>query len=326
MDTPEDQKALICLWAEGANFLYNDDNQPKAEFSRLAKVKGWVGGEATWCMRWEACFGETYSYTGQTQTTLKMTRLSTKSEQVLMDSMRRLSLSSDASSYSFISEGSTSLSVVSLDTNGSVVGGVVLAKSPKSSISRTKTKKKQTHPRIIRTDGISGSVIATGDDHEEKAHPPESSTSAERPECSPFWKQFPGFTPVPTATFKDEFARLAKHQGWSTKMKRAEQNVALTAEIRYHYGTCLTKLDRWQELCEETGIENIPTSITKCKKALQNVFVNLFNLIDHRRNPNVKIIRFQSYGDFCRHVRAGNKFPRNCAKEDGFINALLKRI
>jgi hypothetical protein len=56
------------------------------------------------------------------------------------------------------------------------------------------------------------------------------------------------------------------------------------------------------------------------------VLVNLYNVIDHRRNPDVKIVRFKSYAAFCRHTRAGQTFPRECAKQDGLFSALLKKM
>jgi hypothetical protein len=93
-----------------------------------------------------------------------------------------------------------------------------------------------------------------------------SSTSLPAQEVAGFWLQFPGFVPQPKASFKSEFGRLAKKQCWNTKTKQKHQVEALTSEIDFHYGKCLDKLDRWQQLCKDVGIENIPTSITKCRK------------------------------------------------------------
>lgn len=60
--TPEGQKALLNVWADGTTFILDKQKQPKAEFARLAKVKGWVGGDKQWQMRWQACFEEIYPY------------------------------------------------------------------------------------------------------------------------------------------------------------------------------------------------------------------------------------------------------------------------
>jgi hypothetical protein len=56
------------------------------------------------------------------------------------------------------------------------------------------------------------------------------------------------------------------------------------------------------------------------------VLVNLYNVIDHRRNPEIKILRFKSYGEFVRYTRAGRLFPRECARQDNLIRVLLKKI
>lgn len=60
--TSEDQKNLLQLWAQGTGFVLDSTKQPKAEFARLAKVKGWVGGGQQWRLHWETCFGEPYLY------------------------------------------------------------------------------------------------------------------------------------------------------------------------------------------------------------------------------------------------------------------------
>lgn len=87
--------------------------------------------------------------------------------------------------------------------------------------------------------------------------------------ASPFWYKHDGFEPDPRAPFKHEFGRLCKHVGvQSKKEKKILQTEALTAEIKHHYGANLSRLDRWQELCTEVGIENVPTSITQCQKVI----------------------------------------------------------
>lgn len=57
----------------------------------------------------------------------------------------------------------------------------------------------------------------------------------------------------------------------------------------------------------------------------RNVLVNLVNLIDHR-NIGVKVIRFKSYHEFQQYTRNGRIFPKEKAKEEGFIRALLRKI
>lgn len=67
-------------------------------------------------------------------------------------------------------------------------------------------------------------------------------------------------------------------------------------------------------------------TINDTPQALKPVFVNLFNLVDHRRNPELKVLPFQSRGEFNKFTRNGHEFPRNCAKQEGFIKVLLKKM
>jgi hypothetical protein len=61
------------------------------------------------------------------------------------------------------------------------------------------------------------------------------------------------------------------------------------------------------------------------------VYVNLVNLIDHRRNRNVQLILFPNYQTFRTWTLGGKRrgqhiFPKKLAKEEGFIKALLKDL
>lgn len=53
---------LIQAWARDIGHFVDTTKSPKAEFVRLAKAKGWKGGDETWCSRWEVCFKEKYAY------------------------------------------------------------------------------------------------------------------------------------------------------------------------------------------------------------------------------------------------------------------------
>jgi hypothetical protein len=104
-----------------------------------------------------------------------------------------------------------------------------------------------------------------------------SSTSA-LPLTSEFWLQFPDFNPNPKAAFLEEFAKLAKQQGWSRTEKCNQRVAAYSAEISFHWNG-FTELDSWQALCVEVGVaagDCVPSSITKCKKV--GVFLLLISL------------------------------------------------
>lgn len=57
----------------------------------------------------------------------------------------------------------------------------------------------------------------------------------------------------------------------------------------------------------------------------KDVLVNLVNLIDHR-SIGVPVIRFKSYRAFQKYTIDDCVYPRDAAKEEGFIKALLRRL
>lgn len=228
----------------------------------------------------------------------------------------------------------------SLDTNGSILGGIILELE---SVSLENSENASATASAYQHSEARAALNVSAKDAKVTAQSSTADDGQSTPKASPFWYQFPGFEPDPRAPFKHELGRLYKHVSAKTKKERKDlQTQALTAEIKFHYGASMSRLDRWQELCEEVGIEKIPTSITQCQKVsmsarlrcacanmpkvLKPVFVNLFNLVDHRRNPDLKIVRFKSYGEFNNFTRKGHEFPRDCAKQEGFIKVLLKKM
>jgi hypothetical protein len=186
-------------------------------------------------------------------------------------SRRRLSSSSDHSSgsaatdFSFISAAP---SIQSLDTNGSVFGGIILG------LESVVLESTETAPHLsAQTETQHPTTSATSaETHPTEDAPPAASFVASEDaqdsvKGSPFWYKYAGFVPSPRAPFKTELGRLCKHIGATTALQKRDIQVeALTAEISFHYGASMSRLDRWQELCEEVGIEKIPTSITQCQK------------------------------------------------------------
>ncbi|KAF2819050.1 hypothetical protein CC86DRAFT_432475 [Ophiobolus disseminans] len=267
----------------------------------------------------------------------------------LVGRMRRFSTESDMSSYSIVSSAP---SVHSLDSNGllttEVADDAAIVEQAESSAQVSDTSEstptrqlldlvptpeanvpEAALPTVKHRAPLSLVPIPEGQTY--KPDPPTIEQEDENDEApvavvSKFWLQFPDFVPVATATFNAEFRRLAKLRGWNAKDQKKHRVEALNAEVAFHYGMCLDKLDRWQQLCADVGIKNAPTSITKCRKALRPVMVNLHNLIDHRRNPNTEVRRFKTCSEFSKYTSKGRTFPRECAKQDGFIKVLLKKM
>jgi hypothetical protein len=95
-----------------------------------------------------------------------------------------------------------------------------------------------------------------------KSEPQASSTHAKS-----FFDNFPGFAPDPSARLRENFARLAAHRQWQTGSKTYKRNwnKYVRMEFDNEYGANYSRLESWQNLCTEVGI-NSPASITKCKK------------------------------------------------------------
>jgi hypothetical protein len=149
------------------------------------------------------------------------------------------------------------------------------------------------------------------------------------------------------------FKRLTLEQGWSKKNKKQKHREAdyWATQFEVYYGADATKLEKWQELCKDVGIEPIPPSIKKCKKvryknfhqylkyasgacepkltsnlqALRGVHINLVNLLDHRANRNIEVIKFRTFHEFRRYTR-NHIFPKEAAKAEGFIKILLREV
>lgn len=56
-----------------------------------------------------------------------------------------------------------------------------------------------------------------------------------------------------------------------SKKKRATD---VANEFKLHFGSNVSNLGSWQELCRVVGITNIPSSITQCKKVRSTVPVS----------------------------------------------------
>ena len=184
-------------------------------------------------------------------------------------SRRRLSGSSDISAASLSSDFSfisAAPSIQSLDTNGSILGGIILELESvklgcEKDVAASVPTPEAQHSEARAESDLSARNVTSS------AQFSATNESQFTIKCSPFWFEHPGFEPDPRAPFKHELGRLCEHVGAKTKKEKKDiQKRALTSEIKFHYGASMSRLDRWQELCEEVGIEKIPTSITQCQK------------------------------------------------------------
>lgn len=82
-----------------------------------------------------------------------------------------------------------------------------------------------------------------------------------------YFAAYPTFTPDPHIPILGNFKRLARAQGWDKNRCKNERQIYLIHQYDIHLGSISTgKLQKWQGLCQELGVDPIPTSITQCKK------------------------------------------------------------
>ncbi|KAL2060320.1 hypothetical protein VTL71DRAFT_9715 [Oculimacula yallundae] len=99
----------------------------------------------------------------------------------------------------------------------------------------------------------------------------------------------------------------------------------IVGEFARYFGS-ENKLENWQRLCRDVGIDRTLTSLNQCKKELQKVWVNIFDLIAavHQNKiprlfPNVSELRKYT-------IKSKKIFPKRKAKEGGPVRALLAHI
>ncbi|KAJ5900094.1 hypothetical protein N7495_004838 [Penicillium taxi] len=104
-----------------------------------------------------------------------------------------------------------------------------------------------------------------------------------------FFDEFPGFVYDPLAPISEEFARLGRFRKWkegSKTWKRQWKRAMVVVMNKYmvdQTGQCTGKaptLGEWQAMCKLVGLENIPLSITQCRKALTRIHVNIVDALD----------------------------------------------
>ncbi|KAH6704021.1 hypothetical protein BKA61DRAFT_680265 [Leptodontidium sp. MPI-SDFR-AT-0119] len=99
----------------------------------------------------------------------------------------------------------------------------------------------------------------------------------------------------------------------------------VVAEFARYFGS-EDKLENWQRLCRDVGIEDVPGSITKCRLALRKFWVNIYDLIEAVRQNKIPH-RFPSEKALRKYTISKHKvFPKEEAKEGGPVRALLANI
>lgn len=112
---------------------------------------------------------------------------------------------------------------------------------------------------------------------------------------------------------------------------KANRKRDIVREFDDYFGSA-SKLENWQMLCEDLGLEGDFGSLTKCRKALKSVYVNIYDLLDAVKlkstddnAPPPK--HFPSLNALIRYTKStGRIYPKKKAKGEGPVRELLRHI
>ncbi|KAJ7742038.1 hypothetical protein B0H16DRAFT_1423546 [Mycena metata] len=145
---------------------------------------------------------------------------------------------------------------------------------------------------------------------------------------STYWDSHPNFVHNSTAPLQKEFKLLAAQCSWKVDGAQYRREWARCGreEFTRHFGSDDKGLDGWQGLCATVGIEEIPDSITQCKKVLRTVWVNIFDLMDAKSTgqPVKKHVSAEALRNYT--IKKKKIFPKKAAKGNPFLKVLLIEI
>lgn len=190
----------------------------------------------------------------------------------LTERMRRLSIGSDASSFSLISRTSRANSFESVRSINSdqshEAEGLSTSPQPPPNTEVSDSTDLQNSVLSLDTvkslEEISGGVEIpdTASEHSDA----ESEASSLELDENPAWSEYTNFVHRPDASFQSEFERLARTKGWVGRIKRQHLVELLTSEVEFYWGADdVDKLEYYQFLCQEMGVKQIPLTVTQAK-------------------------------------------------------------
>lgn len=88
------------------------------------------------------------------------------------------------------------------------------------------------------------------------------------PSVSDWFSDFANFAYDPSSGLKSDFDRLVSQRRWGRRVKNKRWNECQGFCFTALYGDNAdeNKLEKWQELCREVHISDLPGSISGCKK------------------------------------------------------------
>ncbi|KAF8244306.1 hypothetical protein K440DRAFT_663562 [Wilcoxina mikolae CBS 423.85] len=147
-----------------------------------------------------------------------------------------------------------------------------------------------------------------------------------------FFASYPSFPYDPLRPAAAEFQRLRKHQKWAGNSKEANDarqrfHVAFEAEFNSTFG----EVTDWRRLCDVLGVVPVPDSLTKAKKALAPINVNIFDLLQHeravQRGEKVQLMKFPDVRALAKYSKKHKKiYPKARAKQQGAVRFMLRGL
>lgn len=177
--------------------------------------------------------------------------------------MRRLSITSDASSFSVISRISRANSfdsVKSFDSQISLDSKNNVQLAPRSAAST------DSHNTVAQQKPAAGPGSAGCEEMTQMVGKLSLSGSTDKKGSNPAWDQFIGFKHSPTAPFKSEFERLAQTKGWGDSEKQRQFVTLLSSEVAFFWHADEDKLYHCQDLCRDLDLGAMSNTVTQYKK------------------------------------------------------------
>ncbi|KAJ5183896.1 hypothetical protein N7492_001512 [Penicillium capsulatum] len=143
-----------------------------------------------------------------------------------------------------------------------------------------------------------------------------------------FFDQFPDFDHDPQGRVSEEFKRLAAHGKWKPQGKtwKRQWNLCVGDNWDHLIGHRSNYLETWQAMCYKLELSGDFSSITKCRKALSRVYVNIVDVIEcwvTNETPR----KFHNSHKLMEYSKREEKIVnRNIAKQDRVLRVLLKKL
>ncbi|KAI0628796.1 hypothetical protein C8Q77DRAFT_340349 [Trametes polyzona] len=142
----------------------------------------------------------------------------------------------------------------------------------------------------------------------------------------------PKFVRNTNAPLAAEFARLLALRGWTRESKewRKAWKDNLLEWVREDFASLFGRTEQnlksWWKLCRMVGIDDPPGSVPECQKALKDVHVNIYDLVDACKSGD-KPITFKDTEELAEYsVEEQKVFPLYAAAYNPFLKAFLRPL